>query len=1081
MERLKLYPHNEESSKKIIEAFNNGQDVVGILHATGTGKTLNALSLCLENPNKKIVYIVPTNSVGEHIKKVIENNPNLDLERDFPNLEFRTYRSLCNLSTKELGSIDADYLILDEFHHIGAPIWGARINTIIETHPNIKVFGMTAYTVRDRGTSYERDMANPNGNELFSNKIVSNYDLPDAMIEGVLPLPIYRSCYTQLQGMAEELEERILNRRISEEERKEYLKLLDAAKKRIAEAPSIKDVIIRNLKKNGKYIYFCPPGSQEGVNDIETIKQEVLGWLREFVAEEDIVFYQTTSELGDIGVENRECFYNDTDLEGKNTDGKLRIMFAINQYNEGVHAPNIDGVILGRGTSSDIVYFEQIGRALSVRGNTYEEFNKYMDFSIEELREIANKRSIDTSKLNTKEEIIEKLVAPVIIDLANNIGFIKQLENDLKDKVKAIQETKDNHHKRIINISDVSFDIEVLNEDLFNILINLREKLSCLSWEEMYELANEYYQKNENLGIPTYYKVTLEDGIIVNLGYWINNQRQSYKKGTLSEDRIRLLENIGMKWSIMLNLEWKENYKFAEEYYKKNGHLEIPWNYKVTLEEGTIVNLGNWIRDQRQSYKKGILSEDRIRLLENIGMKWFIMLNLEWKENYKLAEEYYKKNGHLEIPQNYKVTLEEGTIVNLGIWICTQRRSYKKGTLSKDRIRLLENIGMKWTIVTLGWKENYKLAEEYYIENGHLEIPQNYKVTLNDGTIVNLGSWILIQRQSYKKGTLSEDRIKLLENIEMKWSIKLNLKWSEFYKLAEEYYGENNHLEIPRSYKIILEDGMIVNLGIWINTQRQSYKKGTLSEDRIRLLENIGMKWTIVTLEWNEIYKQAEEYYIKNGHLEIQHGYKVKLENGTIVNLGSWINHQRQSYKKGILSEDRIKLLENIGMKWSIMLILEWEENYKLAEEYYIKNDHLEIPQNYKVTLEDGTIVNLGYWINNQRRLYKKGILSEDRIKLLENIGMKWEILRIKKTNDTKSLCEKCGLDCEKYSDLLRISYKVLSAKINYLNSNNIPLVVDNELNPIFFMSDINMQVMFGISLEELVKQYSDSNKKGGK
>ena len=54
---------------------------------------------------------------------------------------------------------------------------------------------MTAYTVRDRGTIYERDMANPETNEIFSNKIVSRYDLCDAILDGVLPEPIYRTAH----------------------------------------------------------------------------------------------------------------------------------------------------------------------------------------------------------------------------------------------------------------------------------------------------------------------------------------------------------------------------------------------------------------------------------------------------------------------------------------------------------------------------------------------------------------------------------------------------------------------------------------------------------------------------------------------------------------------------------------------------------------------------------------------------------------------------------------------------------------------------------------------------------------------
>ena len=94
---------------------------------------------------------------------------------------------------------------------------------------------------------------------------------------------------------------------------------------------------------------------------------------------------------------------------------------------------------------------------------------------------------------------------------------------------------------------------------------------------------------------------------------------------------------------------------------------------------------------------------------------------------------------------------------------------------------------------------------------------------------------------------------------------------------------------------------------------------------------------------------------------------------------------------------------------------------------------------------------------------------------------MIWQIRKRKPKEDNKSLCEEYGLDYEKYPDLLMIPYEVLSAKINYLNSNNVSLMNNNVLNPIFFMSDVNMQVMYGISLKDLVKQYSNSNKKGGK
>ena len=142
-----LYDHNADSYRKIKSAFETGENVVGIVHATGTGKSYNALQLAYDNKDKKIVYVVPSNGIIEHIKKIIEDNPNLDLTRDFSNLEFRTYQSFISLSKEEIEDIDCDLLVLDEFHHIGAPIWGSRINTMIETHSNMKIFGMTAYTV----------------------------------------------------------------------------------------------------------------------------------------------------------------------------------------------------------------------------------------------------------------------------------------------------------------------------------------------------------------------------------------------------------------------------------------------------------------------------------------------------------------------------------------------------------------------------------------------------------------------------------------------------------------------------------------------------------------------------------------------------------------------------------------------------------------------------------------------------------------------------------------------------------------------------------------------------------------------
>ena len=795
-----LYDHNVEAYKKVKEKFKNGNDVVGIVHATGTGKSYIALQLAYNNKDKKIFYIVPSNGIIEHIKNVIDTNPNLDLNRDFPNLKFKTYQSFIGMSREEIEELNVDIIILDEFHHIGAPVWGERINSIIETHPNIKVFGMTAYTVRDRGTSYERDMANPETNELFSNKIVSRYDLCDAMIDGILPKPIYKSAYTNLFELECKLEEKVNSMNEISNEYKEYMSILNDIKKRISEAPSIADVIKKNIKTNGKYIYFCPPFSEEGTNDIETIKREALNWFKDIVPEEDIVFYTTTSEVGELGKLNRDAFYEDKNLNGQSTKEKLRVMFAINQYNEGIHAPNVDGIIMGRGTTSDIVFFEQLGRALSVTQNIKEKYNELEQYNIKELIDLCNKRNIEFNINASKMEIIEKLLSPLVIDLTNNFDFIKQLENKLKDRIKQIQ-TSGLGNKRMIKLSNASFDIKIENRDLYETLLYVIDRLTK-TWDDMYELATMYYSYHKNLEIPQKFKTINgydynENGS--NLGTWLGTQKQLHKKEKLSEERKQLLEKIGINFiTDDTTKTWDEMYELAKSYYNHHKNLEIPQRFKtINGYEYNIdgVNLGIWIKTQRETLRKNRLTAEKLELLNKIEMRF---KTRNWNEMYELAKSYYNHHKNLEIPQKFKTINgydynENGS--NLGTWLGTQKQLHKKEKLSEERKQLLEKIGINFITddTTKTWNKMYDLAKSYYEHKDNLNIPQRFK-TLNgyeyneDG--LKLGFWISNQRMFKKNNKLTIEKQKMLEMIGIVWNIKKNKE--EINEICVKYNIDTN-------------------------------------------------------------------------------------------------------------------------------------------------------------------------------------------------------------------------------------------------------------------------------------------------
>ena len=1019
---LDLYEHNIETFEKVKNAFEDGESRVAIIQATGTGKSYVSLRLAYEYKDKKVLYISPSEAIIEHLKSIITNNPNLNLEKDFPNLEFRTYQSLINLSREELSKLDVDLLITDELHHLGAPVWGKRINDIVETHPNMLLFGLSAYTVRDRGTIYERDMTNPETEELFSGKVVSNYDLCDAMIDGVLPKPIYKSAYTKLLSLTNELEDILSKEKLTKKEYEEIKRLLEDTKRQITKAPGIPEMVRKNVKKTGKYIYFCPSLSEENKNDIDTIMEEVKEWFKDY----DVIFYKTTSKDKKEGQKNREAFYNDKDLNGNSTKKKLRIMFAINQYNEGVHAPDIDGVILGRATSSDIVYFEQIGRALSVKGKTKEQYDYYETLSREELIKIAKEEDIEVKENITKDEIIERLLSPTIIDLTNNIDFIEELQDNLKDRVKEVQKSL-GHSKRQIKIRDVNFDIEIENKDLFEILRYVRDRLRPNTWDLMYNLATAYYNKNNNLEIQ--YRFKTLDGINYNengysLGVWIAKQRQNYKNRKLSQEKIELLDKIDMRFENKNNIKnkigWKENYKLAKVYFEKRGNLEIPSRFKtldgINYDENGY-NLGTWLVHQRQTYKRGELNKNKIELLEKIGM--FFLLDKrekEWMKNYGLAEAYFNKYNNLEISKNFKtidgITYDENGY-NLERWIYTQRKVYRNGKLGKEKIELLDKIGMRFENKKniIGWEEYYKLAKAYFEKNNSLEVSARFK-TLDginyDENGYSLGMWIYTQRKVYRNGKLGKEKIELLEKIGMRFENKKNnIGWEEYYKLAKVYFEKDNNLEISKCFKTI--DGIT---------------------------------------------------YAENGY-----------------NLGEWITTQRQTYKSGKLSEEKIKLLEKIGMRFENKKnIIGWEEYYKLAKVYFEKNNNLEISQSFK-TLDGITYdekgYNLGIWIKTQRQFYKNGKLNKERIELLDKIGMVWSI---KKETDKKyKLCEEYQIP---YEEVENISYQELYAKTMYLIDNNILVTNNGILNPIYNMSNINMEIRYKVTLEELINKYQIKDKK---
>ena len=350
-------------------------------------------------------------------------------------------------------------------------------------------------------------------------------------------------------------------------------------------------------------------------------------------------------------------------------------------------------------------------------------------------------------------------------------------------------------------------------------------------------------------------------------------------------------------------------------------------------------------------------------------------LSSGWNHYFSEASIYYAEHGNLNIPKRY--TTPAG--LSLGEWLTTQRRvraGQIPGNLTEQQIARLDSIGMEWgNRNDAAWERGLEKARKFREQFGNLQVPAKYRT--KNGYL--LGRWINNARKCRNDGKLTEERIRQLDQLGMIWSV-FDAKWEQGYALAMNYAAEHGDLNVPVNYTT--EEGE--KLGAWILNQRTAYTKEMLSQDQIGRLEKIGIYWgNRNERQWNEVYGAAKRYFEANGNLDVPVAY-VSPEGYT---LGKWVRRQQYAYRNpeksnAILSQERIELLDAIGMQWEKPD--PWQHRYELAQEYKRCHGNLDIPAKYKTA--DG--IWLSRWVYNQKRLLQSGSekLSEEQKKKLKEL-----------------------------------------------------------------------------------------------
>ena len=432
------------------------------------------------------------------------------------------------------------------------------------------------------------------------------------------------------------------------------------------------------------------------------------------------------------------------------------------------------------------------------------------------------------------------------------------------------------------------------------------------------------------------------------LGSWVANQRA--RKNRLNSDQLQKLESVNFVWDV-LDHNWRLHYNALKRFYDRESHSIVPKDYL----DGKV-KLGGWVNAVRT--KRSELSNKRLQQLSEVDFVWDTKIH-QWENNFKLLETFFRDNNHSDVPSAH-----QAGGVALGTWVVHQRKRKSKGTMPSWQEEKLDLLDFIWDTLGSKWDKAFSYLENFFEENGHLQVPDGYRV--NDFA---LRAWVKDQRKNWDSLDLS--RKKRLLGLGFQTD-PYEEQWNASFEIYKKYLSSGGSLEVPAQHHF---EG--INLGSWLNSQRQRFKKGLLSDHRLTLLNSVGFITDHEEFTWEKNFELVKDY--------LSAGASFVPTNLVIDNykVGSWCSTQRQKFKNGTLDNNKINMLNSIGFIWDLEEY-HWISSYNILKRYYEQYGHSFPPDKFK--FEGFSIRN---WINNQRINQKS--LSRWQIEKLNTVEFVWD------------------------------------------------------------------------------------------
>ena len=155
----------------------------------------------------------------------------------------------------------------------------------------------------------------------------------------------------------------------------------------------------------------------------------------------------------------------------------------------------------------------------------------------------------------------------------------------------------------------------------------------------------------------------------------------------------KFFDKVNISLITDLNENWFKNYEILLEYLKESGpdNLNSRTQYFSKSYDKNFY-VGNWLYKQRGFYKKGLLTDEKIKLIEELEFWSWDPYEESFNRKLNLLEEYISEFG--KVPSSGK--LYKG--FDLGDFVQTSKYRNNIGKLSDERRKKFDNIaGFYWS------------------------------------------------------------------------------------------------------------------------------------------------------------------------------------------------------------------------------------------------------------------------------------------------------------------------------------------------------------------------------------------------